>query len=112
MTHEKYIKVLTLAKTFIQKGWCKEYCAKDKDGYEINPVSPKVKAFCAVGAMIKASKKINNNHYNIHDIKQIFAAANKISPTSIGLWNDARKKKETVLKAFDKAIKYCKELNQ
>jgi hypothetical protein len=64
-------------------------------------------AFCALGAMNAASRKLIGSNLGVEDARAIFADANSIERVSN--FNDAKTtRKADVLKAFDRAIEKSK----
>lgn len=56
---EEVRALLVRAREIVRAGWTAEVYARDAGGREVEPVSPRARRFCAVGALIRADAELN-----------------------------------------------------
>lgn len=101
MDKSEVIRVLDEAKkVLIEKGWAQGYSAKDGRGVLVAVSDPTACAFCAVGALLRASK---GSYEGV--INDVLDAVGAVTPGyNIPNYNDAKDRtKEDILEMFDKA---------
>lgn len=99
MSNKRTVEVLRKAKTFIEKGWCKNYLALDSKGNEVLATSSDAVKWCAIGALEAVTR----------DNTEAWVALDRALPQNrptggvIG-YNNAARSKHQVLRLFDRAI--------
>lgn len=106
----KETEILTKAKELIEKGWTKEYYARDKHENKVDTLDASACYFCSFGAYYRVCHDLGfgisgvaHNYFDIA-IKEI-----KGESMSIVDFNDSRfTTKEDVLKMYDRVIELSK----
>jgi len=98
---KQLIEVLTEARHLIANGWTQRTPARGKRGLRVSPFGRYACQFCAIGAMVRASKSL----YCHEGASSTLVANLPGSWESIVRFNDdERTTQKMVLEAFDKAI--------
>lgn len=104
-TGDRTLRILTLARHYVERGWCQDVSARDGRDYRSYATSPQAAAWCTVGALIRASRDLRLTVFESLDADDWFIRANDIGG-NIASWNDAvERRKAHVLLAFDRAIR-------
>ena len=113
-------QLLTLAKGYIEQGWCQWFHAKDANEKRCDVNSPDAITWCATGAIIRAT---NETHFQHLTNKEKCVIANKALNAltdsiydiyaflyiSAAKWNDQPSRtKAEVLEIYDHAIEKAK----
>jgi hypothetical protein len=100
------VEILTKARELIsdEGRWTRLSYARDADGNVVRPNDPDAVCFCAMGALLRASKK--SMAYEDEEIPG-FSELRKAMRRDVTRYNDAFSHKAVVL-AFDRAIELAK----
>lgn len=102
-------KILQKARKLIAKGWTQGAFARNDRGWSVGNNSPDAQCFCAVGAIRTAAGWDGNAPMGEYREALSAVRAATGSRLPIPSWNDnAKRTKEDVLAAFDKAIEASK----
>jgi hypothetical protein len=93
--------LLTQARNFLERGWCRNWLAVDTTGIGVDPTAKKAVAWCAWGALTVAGLPRRQNEVWENAIDRLKAAINY---EDIANFNNRQETVEPVLAAFDKAI--------
>ena len=104
-------RVLSLARSYIEKGWCKRALARDRLMAEVAPYSQDAVAWCAVGAIERAiadlmgPESLDTARDMQHRASDALLMTISRRPLSIPVWNDqVVRNREEVLAAFTGAM--------
>ena len=86
-------RVMERAAELTASGWCAGALARDADGNNVDPNSPKAVAWCAEGALKKAVCEISNERFPLMDLRVMARFKNNINPyprrEGVMTYNDA-----------------------
>ena len=105
------IEIMKSAKRYLKKGWCKYHSALDKYGNFCPSWHENACAWCATGAIRRASFEYNNYHeYSDQWAKIAFSKISGID--DIAFWNDdPAQTQNKVLETFDCVINHLVDIN-
>lgn len=118
LTQDK--RILRRALALIRKGWCQNAEARTAGGTNVDYISPRATAFCAIGAIrrAQAAETVMVTDYGRarrrlavvlggpRDAETIFNYGLGPYDAALAAWNDdARRTKREVVRAFSEAIK-------
>lgn len=84
------------ARKFIERGWTKNYQARDANGYDVDPNDPSAVCWCLYGAL---------NAVGAMTPEVLCPLQKATNERLLANWNDASERTQAeVLAAFDKAI--------
>jgi len=92
-------EILIRARGFLERGWCQNTLARDADGNAIKPISERVVAWCAIGA-VDATRMPWDTAAKM-GLRRLEAA---IGGKPINDFNDRQTTVGPILAAFDRAI--------
>lgn len=103
-------ELLTKAKALIAdpKHWTQGWYAKDAKGHSTVPSTPNAVCWCSVGAIDKVAREENTYSPKLEAAKYLTKVSAECGYSGIPDFNDSSSH-ETVMKAWDKAIKLAKE---
>lgn len=94
-------EMLIRARSYMERGWCRNALARDANGNGVSPVSEQAVAWCASGALIAAGMP-DDGFYRSHPA--FLRLKNAIDGQPIVVFNNRQEAVEPVLAAFDRAI--------
>jgi hypothetical protein len=101
MDNAKKIELIETAKSLLQKGWCKEACARDAEGKPVGVGNEKATAYCLLGALEKAEAGVVvydlRGYLNRVEAKK-FASYDPSYTYGLSSFNDAQPSVEPVIK--------------
>jgi hypothetical protein len=92
--------LLILARSLVERGWCREALARDRKGRWVHPTAGSAVAWCASGALIAAAGAAFDLCW-LPASNRLEAA---IGGEDICIFNNRQESVEPVLAAFDRAI--------
>ena len=103
-------ELLTKAKALIAdpKHWTQGWYAQDAKGHRTVPSTPKAVCWCSIGALDKVAREENTYSPKLEAAKYLTKVSAECGYSGIPDFNDSSSH-ETVMKAWDKAIKLAKE---
>ena len=103
-------ELLVKAKAVIAdpKHWTQGQYAKDVKGYSTGPSTPDAVCWCSLGALDKVAHEENTYSTHLTTAGYLAVVADECGYSGIPDFND-NSSHETVMKAWDKAIKLAKE---
>ena len=103
-------ELLTKAKDVIAdpKHWTKGWYAHNADGFDVGSCKPEAVCWCSLGALEKVAHEENTCSLELEAAKYLIKVSREFGCSDIPDLND-HSSHETVMKAWDKAIKLAKE---
>jgi hypothetical protein len=102
-------EMLVRARSFIERGWCRDTLARDASGHPVDPTARDAVAWCANGALVAAglsrcgSLAFYRDHPAIRWLEAAIGGENS-GGGNIANFNNQQETVEPVLAAFDRAI--------
>ena len=97
-------ETLEKAVQWLQQGWATQAYAKDSKGVAVDPCDTNAVAWCANGAIIKATNSIPEQREAARELKKFFPEKKRLSQ-----FNDEQESVEGVVKLFEETIQRLKE---
>lgn len=106
----KVSEFLAKAKTLIAdpKHWTQGFYAQDAQGQAVGPAQPHAVCWCSVGVLSKVAHEENAYDARFAAARCLFDVSEECGYDGVTDFND-NSSHETVMKAWDKAIKLAKE---
>jgi hypothetical protein len=104
--------LLIRARSFLERGWCREAAAVDMDGCEVDPTDPNAISWCAYGALMAAGIPDDGTDDSAFVRLDKEMCDEGLGADSVGHFNDAQETVEPILAAFDRAIRSAPPIAQ
>jgi hypothetical protein len=95
-------EILIRARSFLQRGWCRDKGAVDENGIEVHPTSERAIAWCALGALDAAGIPYLHHQHGWHPAYRRLQGV--IGLERLMDFNARQEAVEPVLAVFDRAI--------